>query len=183
MAREAIEANILEALERVAPDHGIDIVSVEMAGPGDRPTVRVRVDRLDGEPIDMGEVVRQTSWVSQVVEDLDPFTGAYDLEVSSPGIDRPLRRERDFARFVGEDAEVAVRQQVDGRNKLSGEIIGAQDGVVSLLVDGKELSVELANVKAAKIKPDFDAIFAAAKAAKLDDAPDFEDDDEQDGQQ
>lgn len=89
---------ILDALEHVAPDHGVDIVDLEVVGATKAPTVRVRIEWLDStrETISLDEVAQQTSWISDVIDELDPFPTSFTLEVSSPGLDRPLRRPRDY---------------------------------------------------------------------------------------
>ena len=158
---------ILTALEAEAAQQGLDIVDVEVVGPANHPTVRVRIDTLDAEaPIDMNEVVARTPWVSDVVEKLDPFPGAYELEVSSPGLDRPLRRAHDFARFAGERAEVRTSGPVDGRSKGTGTISGVEGDVVTLEVDGTDWHVNVADISRAQLKPDYAEVFAAAKKAE-----------------
>ena len=161
-----IEDLILAELEKGAAREGLDIVSVEVTGPASHPTLRIRLD-LDGDDaIDMDRVTKATPWVSSVVEALDPFPGAYELEVSSPGIDRPLRRPRDFAAFVGENAEVAVREAVEGRRSLEGEIVSADEASVRLRTAAGEVEVPFENVKSARLKPDFARILAEAKKAE-----------------
>lgn len=162
---QAIEEQVLAALEAGAAEQGLDVVSVEVSGPAGHPTLRVRVDLVDGTPIDMDRVTAATPWVAGVVEELDPFPGSYELEVSSPGIDRPLRRAADFARFAGERAEVATRAEVAGRHSFTGTIVAAGDASVTVDVDGTSYELPLAEVKRAKLKPDFDQIMAAAKKA------------------
>ena len=85
MVKTKVEQNIIDALEAVAADHGVDIVDVEVVGATKAPCVRVRIDNLDGESISLDEVTAQSSWVSDVVEGLDPISSSYTLEVSSPG--------------------------------------------------------------------------------------------------
>ena len=84
------QSQILEALERAAGTHGV--------GATKAPTVRVRIDWLDEsrDPITLDDVSAQTGWVSDAIDELDPFPGSFTLEVSSPGLARPLRRARDF---------------------------------------------------------------------------------------
>ncbi|MBE6069839.1 MAG: ribosome maturation factor RimP [Clostridium lundense] len=156
---------ILAALEEGAAGQGLDIVSVELSGPAAHPTLRVRVDLLEGGLIDMDRVTACTPWVGEVVEALDPFPGAYELEVSSPGIERPLRRARDFARFAGERAEVVTREPVQERRNFTGTIVGATEEAATIEVDGVSYEVPIASMKSAKLKPDFAKIFAAAKKA------------------
>ncbi|MCI2160213.1 MAG: ribosome maturation factor RimP, partial [Olsenella sp.] len=85
---------ILDALEAAAPEHGIDIVDVEVVGSKKNPCVRVRIDHADEEagPISLDEVAAETEWVSAAIDELDPIEGPFTLEVSSPGLSRPLRR-------------------------------------------------------------------------------------------
>lgn len=174
---------ILERLEQGAAQEGVDIVSVEVVGMKDHPVVRVRIDNLDESPIDMDQVVSHTPWVSQVVEDLDPFVDGYELEVSSPGLDRPLRKTHDFERFAGQRVEVSLTSMVDGRMKGTGLLRGAEDGRITVELDGKEWSFEVGQVKACRIKPDYAAVFAQA-AAKEKEPPIpfdfFEPDDDED---
>ena len=156
---------VLEALEAHAAEHGLDIVDVEVAGPASHPTLRVRIDLAQGGPIDMDAVCKYTGWVSDVVDGLDPFAGAYELEVSSPGIDRPLRKAADFERFAGETVVFDARTPIDGRKSWTGTLKGFAAGNVLVEVDGQECVLPLANMKRCHIKPDFDAIMAAAKKA------------------
>lgn len=166
MAQKDKAAEILAALEAGSEQEGLDIVDVEVVGPANHPTVRVRIDVLGEGAIDMDEVCARTPWVSQVLEELDPFPGAWELEVSSPGLDRPLRRACDFARFVGERAEVRATRQIDGRGKGVGVIAGVEGDVVTLDIDGTGWQIPLADIARAQLKPDFDKIFAAAKASE-----------------
>ena len=165
MAGTGIEQRVLAALEEGAPGQGLDIVSVELSGPQDHPTLRVRVDLLEGGPIDMNRVTAATPWVSEVVEALDPFAGAWELEVSSPGIDRPLRRPSDFAARVGERVEVATSEPVEGRKSFTGMVASVGEGAVALDVDGAAFEIPFELVRQAKLKPDFEVIMAAAKKA------------------
>lgn len=171
---------ILNALEQGAEQEGLDIVSVQVSGPGSHPTVSVRIDTLADGDITMDEVVSHTDWVSQVVEAVDPFPGSYELEVSSPGLDRPLRRLSDFDRFVGQKAEVVLTQELDGRRKGTGEIVGTEEQNVEIKLDGSSQlwSFPIDLIKNAHIKPDYAAIFANAKKSQAD--GDIDDDIEED---
>ncbi|MBR2835601.1 MAG: ribosome maturation factor RimP [Coriobacteriales bacterium] len=177
MASTAVEEQLLAALEQEALQHDIDIVDVEVAGSKARPTVRVRIDVLDGTAIDMDRVCDETPWISGVVEALDPFENSYDLEVSSPGVDRPLRRAKDFAAHVGERAEIRSLEAIDNRRAWTGEIVEVANDEVHIMVDGTTYAVPLGKIKSAKLKPDYDAMLAAAKkATRIEEDP--QDDDE-----
>ena len=170
MAASKIEESVLAALEASAAEQGLDIVDVELSGPGSHPTLRVRIDVLTDGPIDMDRVAAATPWVSGIVEALDPIAGSYELEVSSPGVDRPLRRPADFARFVGERAEITSVEPVDDRRSWTGTLVGTDDVAVTIEVDGASYAVPFAMIKKAKLKPDYEQLLAdakkAAKAAK-----------------
>lgn len=166
MATCSIEESVLAALEAKAPAEGLDVVSVEVGGPTVHPTLRVRIDTLDDAAIDMERVAAATPWVSSVVEELDPFPGAWELEVSSPGIDRPLRRKDHFESCVGERVEVSAREAIDGRRSWVGELVAVSDDSVTVRVDGTDCEIAFASIKQAKLKPDFDKILAAAKKAE-----------------
>ena len=149
---------ILAKLEQASASHGVDIVDVEVVGATKAPTVRVRIDWLDEDKgtISLDDVTAQTEWVSAAIDELDPFSGSYMLEVSSPGLDRPLRRERDFVRFAGNEVQLAITA-TEGRRKFTGTLKGFEDGCIVLEADGEEVRVPLDQLKKCNIKPDFSA--------------------------
>lgn len=152
-------AEILSELEKVAESHGIDIVDVECVGATKAPTVRVRIDWLDEshEGISLDEVTQETKWISEALDELDPLSGSYTLEVSSPGLDRPLRRERDFERFAGEQVSLTTTA-TEGRKKFTGKLEGLREGNVVLSCDDGEHEFVLSDIKRCTIKPDFAAL-------------------------
>ncbi|MEG0323438.1 MAG: ribosome maturation factor RimP, partial [Raoultibacter sp.] len=85
----AKERTLLEAMESQASEHGIEIVTVEVAGAKKAPTIRVYIDTPEGVSFD--QLSSAQVWINDIMDRIDPFPGAYTLEVSSPGIDRPLR--------------------------------------------------------------------------------------------
>ena len=91
-----------------------------------------------------------------MLDELDPLPGAYTLEVSSPGMDRPLRRPHDFERFAGQQIQLTTTA-TEGRKRFSGTLEGIADGVVRLTCDEGEFEIPFEEIKAAKIKPDYDA--------------------------
>ncbi len=97
--------------------------------------------------------------VSAALDVADKIPNAYQLEVSSPGLDRPLRRERDFARFVGESARVRLEAGVEGRRNFSGTIRGAKDGRVEIACDGRSYELPIDDIVRANLVPDWDREF------------------------
>ena len=166
MAQSPLELRLVEALEQRAGDLGIDVVDVEVVGATKAPAVRVRIDHADETlpTISLDEITAQNAWISEVIEAIDPFPGSYSLEVSSPGLARPLRKAYDFERFAGEQVSLTTTA-TEGRRKYTGELLGIVDGKIALRTDEGEFSFELADIKSAKIKPDYDSLARASKSS------------------
>lgn len=165
MAQTPLEQQLIDALEERAEANQIDIVDVEIAGATKAPVVRVRIDHADESlpSISLDEITAQNDWISEVIEAIDPFPGSYSLEVSSPGLDRPLRRLSDFERFAGEDVTLTTTA-TEGRRKYTGELMGVRDGQVVLACDEGEFAFELSDIRQAKIKPNYDELARASKS-------------------
>ena len=147
------EQQLLDALAPRAEQEGVEIVTVEVAGAKKAPTIRVYIDTPDGVSFD--ELSSAQAWINDLMDELDPFPGAYTLEVSSPGIDRPLRTAEHFARFVG-DTAVLKTQPVDGRGSWPGAIASVEGDVVVLDVDGAEARIPMDTIKRAHLKGTID---------------------------
>lgn len=158
MAQTPLELQIVAALEEQAAGRGIDVVDVEVVGAKRAPVVRVRIDHADESlpTISLDEVSAQSEWVNEVIDALDPVPGSFVLEISSPGLARPLRKEHDFERFAGETVQLTTKA-TEGRRKFTGELLGIEGGVVRLSCDDGEHEVAFDQIKACKIKPSFDA--------------------------
>lgn len=156
MSLEDIQTTLLKALEEVATPRGIDIVDVELAGTRTAPVIRLRIDHLDETlpTITLDEVAAQSEWINEVLDSLDPIDSSYRLEVSSPGLARPLRRIHDFERFCGQDVELVTRAQ-QGRKRFTGKLSSVADNTFTLIVDGQDMTFTIDDVKSCKIKPTF----------------------------
>lgn len=150
----AKERMLLEALEPHARDHGIEIVTIELTGAKKAPTIRVYIDTPEGVSFD--ELSSSQTWINDVMDELDPFPGAYVLEVSSPGIDRPLRTAEHFMRFAGEDVMVRATHAIDGRSKWTGLLKGYEEGHVIVEVDGTDVAIPLDDIAKAHVKGKID---------------------------
>lgn len=148
------EQQLLDALAPRAEQEGVEIVTVEVVGAKKAPTIRVFIDTPDGVSFD--ELSAAQAWINDIMDELDPFPGAYMLEVSSPGIDRPLRTLEHFARFVGETAVVKTAQPLGGRSSWTGTIVSAQNGQVVLDIDGEEATIPFDTMKRAHLKGTID---------------------------
>lgn len=152
-ARRAVltkkENMILEALQPMAESSGIEVVTVETTSSKKSPVVRVYIDSADG--ISFNELTSAQSWIGEEMDRIDPFPGAYTLEVSSPGIDRPLRTPEHFQRFVGDVAKVRTAEKLGSRSNFKGEILDADDEGVRLDVDGDVFDIPYRNISKANL--------------------------------
>lgn len=154
MIKSKLEQKIIDALEPVANEHGLDLVDVEVVGATKAPCVRVRIEPLDlNEEFGLDNVAANNAWISDLLDEVDPFTNSYTLEVSSPGIYRPLRRACDFERFSGEQCEITMNVH-EGRRKYTGVIVSVDDGLVVVDCEGEQFSLAVDEMKKAKLKPE-----------------------------
>lgn len=138
-----------ELIESVVSQLGYECVDVTLSGK--RRHLCVYLDRAGGVSIDDCARVSNQLTRALEVEGVD-----YDrLEVSSPGLDRPLKRAEDFERFVGEKAAITMRIPVAGRKRFVGRLMGHEDGVVSLALDGDSVLLSLADIDKARLVPEF----------------------------
>jgi len=114
---------------------GYEIVRVHLSG-GQRPVLQVMAERADGAPMTVDDCADISRTVSALLDVEDPIQGAYSLEVSSPGIDRPLTRLKDFERYAGFEARVETRGPIDGRRRFRGVLKGVAGETVRLEVEG-----------------------------------------------
>ncbi|MDD5806221.1 MAG: ribosome maturation factor RimP [Eggerthellales bacterium] len=144
------EQSILSALERRAQQEGIEVLTVEIVGSSRNPIIRVYLDTEDG--ISFDEVTAAQPWVDEIMEQIDPFPGAYTLEVSTPGIDRPLRTLDHFRRVIGQQATVLTREPVEGRSKFKGTLESvSEDGLIGMSVDGQHYDLPHSALKKAHV--------------------------------
>lgn len=139
--------DVRSLLDRVLPGLGFQLVDVELANRGRH--IRVFIDKAEG--VDIDDCVKVSNHLSRVfaVENID-----YDrLEVSSPGLDRPLKRRDDFTRFVGERVQVRLRTPLAGRKNFVGVLRGLEGDQLNIEVDGKLVSLEFQDLDRARLVP------------------------------
>ncbi len=130
---------------------GYDLVRVAVLG-RERPTVQIMADRLDGSQISVDDCERISHDVSAALDVDDPIPGAWTLEVSSAGIDRPLTRIKDWNRFAGHLARAEAYIPQAGRKRFSGTVLGAdENGARMKLDDGSEVVIRLDDIRRAKL--------------------------------
>ena len=141
-----IERLIAPALDAM----GYAVVRVRLSG-GRRPTLQVMMERLDGRGISLDDCAEVSRALSALLDVEDPIAGAYALEVSSPGIDRPLTRPADFERFAGREATVETRVPISGRRRFRGRLVGIDGDRVRIATAEGESEVPLGDIQRAKL--------------------------------
>lgn len=139
---------------------GYEVVRVQMSG-GLRPILQIMAERTDGAPMTVEDCAEISRSVSALLDVEDPISSAYTLEVSSPGIDRPLIRPKDFERFAGFEAKVESRVAIDGRKRFKGRLKGLEDGHVVIESETGPARIPLDAVQRAKLVLTDDLIRAA----------------------
>ena len=130
---------------------GFELVDAEISGGRQHQTLRVYIDGPRGVTVDdCADVSRQLSAILDVE---DPFPGSYTLEVSSPGLDRPLVTPADFRRFQGELVRVRLLNALDGRRNFTGRLIDSTDEGVVVEVDRERFSLPYASIERARLVP------------------------------
>lgn len=153
--------DIIEKIENIiAPsleDMGYEVVRVQLQG-AKRKTLQVMIDHLDGRSITITDCTEVSHTVSALLEVEDPLPDAYNLEVSSPGMDRPLVKLKDFERFAGENIRLELKFPIEGQRRFQGLLSGVKDGKVVVHTDGDSsiLEFEYEDIQKAKILPDYE---------------------------
>jgi ribosome maturation factor RimP len=131
---------------------GYDLVRVCMIGGTSDPTLQVMAEKPDTRQLDLSDCERISRRLSDVLDLCDPIDGAYRLEVSSPGIDRPLTRLKDYADWAGQEARIALHEPRDGRKQFSGTLEGVDGETVKVTgKDGKSYAVHFSDIASAKL--------------------------------
>ncbi|GGW89446.1 ribosome maturation factor RimP [Alteromonas halophila] len=152
MAR--LEEKLTEMLEPGVEALGFELVGIEYVRAGKHSILRVFIDHENGISVDdCADVSHQ---VSAILDVEDPISTEYNLEVSSPGMDRPLFKEAHFQKAVGEEVQIRLAMPMDNRRNYKGTLLACDDGVVSVEVDGQQFQLAVANIEKANVVPTFD---------------------------
>ncbi len=145
-------ARVTEIAERVGAPEGIEIVDVEFKGAGKRRVLRIFIDRPEGVSHAECEFISRNVGTILDVEDVVPG-GSYILEVSSPGLERPLRKAADYQRFRGRRVKIVLREPVAGQRLWEGTLAGLDGDVVTLETEQESpVRFELAQIQRANLK-------------------------------
>ena len=147
-------------IEPSIEDLGFDIVRVRITGK-EKLLMQVMVEHKDGQGMTVEDCATVSRAISALLDVEDPVKGTYTLEVSSPGLDRPLTRLNDFNRFQGFDAKIETNRPLDGRRRFKGRLLGVDGESVRILVDDQEMKLPHPEIHRAKLLLTDDLIAAA----------------------
>ncbi|MQA64986.1 MAG: ribosome maturation factor RimP [Alphaproteobacteria bacterium] len=156
-----VQDKVRHLIEGPLEEMGYELVRVSLSG-GSRPVLQVMAERRDGAAMTVEDCTGISHTLSLLLDADDPLAGSYALEVSSPGIDRPLTRPKDFERYAGFVVRLETRQPVDGRRRFRGRLKGLKDGIVSVATDDGDAAVPLDAVVKAQLVLTDDLIAAGA---------------------
>ena len=159
---QAVRALIAPSLA----DIGYEVVRVMTIG-AERLTLQIMAERLDEDAMTVEDCASISRTVSAIFDVEDPIIGAYTLEVSSPGLDRPLVRKKDFERYSGLEAKIELHQALNGQRRYSGILAGYADGVVTIVTENGVTNLPFEEIDKAKLIITDDLLAAgSAEAAK-----------------
>jgi len=131
---------------------GYDLVRVMMIGGTSDPTLQVMAERPDTRQLDLADCERISRRLSEMLDLADPIAGSYRLEVSSPGIDRPLTRLSDYKDWAGHEARLQLAEPQEGRKNFTGTLQGAEDDQILILAkDGRAHALSFSEISSAKL--------------------------------
>jgi ribosome maturation factor RimP len=145
---------LTQLIEPVVEAEGLALVRVRLTGGGGDPTLQVMAERPETRQLNLEDCARLSRRISAMLDELeaqgaDPFDHAYRLEVSSPGIDRPLTRLQDFEDWKGHQARISLVEKVLDRKQLTGPLLGVERELIGVDVPGHgEMWITLANITA-----------------------------------
>ena len=142
-----------QLLEPVVTGMGYELVEIEYNPSSRHGLLRLYIDHEDG--IQLDDCTDVSNQLSALLDVEDPIPGHYNLEVSSPGLDRPLRRITDFERFTGEIVKLKTAIAIDGRRNYKGRLSGVEGDEVHIECDGRQFRLPLASIEKARLVPDF----------------------------
>ncbi len=148
MDRDLI-ASLWQMIEPILDPEGIELVELVFKFEGGHWVLRLYIDRPEGVTIDDCQLVSKQ--VGALLDMKDPITQSYNLEVSSPGINRVIRKEKDFVRFAGSPVTIRTKTKIEGRKKFTGTLQGVEDTKVIVEINGQPMAVPLDQVDTARL--------------------------------
>lgn len=158
------QQNLMDLIAPAVAAIGYDCLGIEYSPSRGSSMLRIYIDRAEGIVVEDCEAVSRE--IEALLDVNDSIAGRYTLEVSSPGVDRPLFTPEHFSRFVGEKVAVTLIAPVNGRRRLQGEIRSVDGETIVIEVDGANMAFEHGDVQKARLVPDWAKLMAESQAAK-----------------
>lgn len=154
METSAIKHKVYQLACQAAEAEGLEVVSADLLGSGRRLLLRVAVDKPGG--VTVGDCERMSRSLEALLDVEDPISGSYVLEVSSPGLDRPLASQRDFEKNIGRLARIVTAEKIDGQTFFVGRIADVGEGWVRLTIEArsgeKDIFIPSGNISKARLE-------------------------------
>ena len=148
---EADLAAVTKLIEPEVKALGFDLVRVAMTGGRSDPTLQIMAERADTRQLDLDDCQAISRRLSDLLDARDPIEGSYRLEVSSPGIDRPLTRRKDYADWAGHEARLKLAETLDGARQVSGTLKGIEGSIISIATPKGLREVPYESIASAKL--------------------------------
>lgn len=143
---------IIQLIKPTIKALGLQLWGLELAQAGKHTVLRVYVDSVDNSGVTLDECTKASREISALMDVEDPIKGRYQLEVSSPGVDRPLYTAEQFARYIGEMARVKLRIAREGQRQFTGNIAAVNGDEIELNVEGTIITIAMGDIQNANLK-------------------------------
>lgn len=150
--KEDLKERLWELLELPILKKKMELVDIEWRRERTGWVLRLYIDKPGG--VTIGDCAKISELAGHLLDKADLIHHPYNLEVSSPGIERPLKRKEHFERFIGERAKITLNNPISGRRNLVGTILGVEEGVLKFSVEGEVWEIALSNIKRANLQPE-----------------------------
>jgi ribosome maturation factor RimP len=147
------QTHLWELFEPVVRGMGYDLIEIEHVPNPKHGILRLYIDKEDGVTIDDCSAVSEQ--ISALIDVEDPVRGHFNLEISSPGLDRPLRRLKDFQRFIGSLVKLKTVKPLDGQRNFKGRLLSANEDVLVIETDIEEISLPMNAIEKARLVPEY----------------------------
>lgn len=155
----SVESKVAGIIEGSLFNMGYEVVRVMIMQSGTTKILQIMIDRLDGKPITVDDCEKASRQISALMDVEDPVDGHYNLEVSSPGVDRPLTKLKHFEKYSGFEAKIDVEEKIEGQRKFRGKLQGVEGNIV--YIESNVTSMEKRDEGKQKIGIDFNNIRSA----------------------
>lgn len=165
MATTDVDDQIWALTQEVVSDLGYELVDIELTGNRSRQVIRVYIEKPEG--ILLADCVAVSRKLGERLDEEDVIENSYRLEISSPGIERPLRKIQDYERYVGHQVRIRLKGRLKGKRKIAGKLDEVEDNIVRIISQhGEKVSFSLADIAKANLDVDWDKEFQGPRSTK-----------------